>query len=220
MGVRTEIPSALVTTPTSAPSQPPAELRGSAGKQQHGAGEQCPGREKGERVGCGRRTGHMPHLSPTERAHPRSHTPDHSSGTPSSGRGPLLPPTPWAARNRAGAAQPAKTTASATDPAVPARCYSCPTASCPPQNTHQLQRYGVTGANSYPFPISQALAHQHHHQPRRRTRAACTPISPTRMHEFLDNWCKFFYLIMGILSYCTGHHVYVQIALTEVHSRS
>ena len=57
-------------------------------------------------------------------------------------------------------------------------------------------------------------------QPRRRTRAACTPISPTRMHEFLDNWCKFFYLIMGILSYCTVHHVYVQIALTEVHSRS
>ena len=41
---------------------------------------------------------------------------------------------------------PSKETASATDPAVPARCYSCPTTSCPPQNTHQLQRYGVTGA--------------------------------------------------------------------------
>ena len=47
-----------------------------------------------------------------------------------------------------------------------------------------------------------------------------TPILPTRMHEFLDDWCKFFYLIMGILSYCTFHHVYVQIALTEVLSRS
>ena len=115
---------------------------------------------------------------------------------------------------------PSKETASATDPAVPARCYSCPTTSCPPQNTHQLQRYGVTGANSYPFPISQALAHQHHHQPRRRTRATCTLISPTRMHEFLDNWCKFFHRIIGILSYCTIHRIYVQIAETEVHSRT
>ena len=53
-----------------------------------------------------------------------------------------------------------------------------------------------------------------------KTRATCTPILPTRMHEFLNSWCEFFYLIMGILSYCTFHHVYVQIALTEVHSRS
>ena len=36
----------------------------------------------------------------------------------------------------------------------------------------------------------------------------------------LDNWCKFCLLIMGILSYCTFHRVYVQIAETEVHSRS
>ena len=106
--MRTEIPSALVPTPTTAPSQPPAELRGRAGKQQHGAGEQCPGREKGERAGRGRRTGHMPHLSPSERAHPRSHTPYRSSAAPSGGRGPLLPPAPWDARNRAGAAQPAE----------------------------------------------------------------------------------------------------------------
>ena len=52
---RTEIPSALTTTTTTAPSYPPADLRGSAGKQQHGAGEHCPGREKRERVGGGRR---------------------------------------------------------------------------------------------------------------------------------------------------------------------
>eukprot|EP01043_Picozoa_sp_COSAG02_P002088 COSAG02_NODE_46_length_45443_cov_36.731497_40_plen_75_part_00 len=60
-----------------------------------------------------------------------------------------------------------KTTASATDPPVPARCYSCPATSSPPQNTHKLQQHGVTGATSSPFPISQALAHQYHRQPRR-----------------------------------------------------
>ena len=59
--------------------------------------------------------------------------------------------------------------------------------------------------------------------PRRRTHAThatCTPILPTRMHEFLDNCRKFFHLIMGVLSYYTLHRVYVHIALTEVHSRS
>ena len=85
MEARTEIPSALVTTPTSAPSQPPAELTGRGSKQQHGAGKQCPGREKGERAGCGRRTGQTPRRSPTEPVRPRSHTLYRSYAAPSGG---------------------------------------------------------------------------------------------------------------------------------------
>ena len=106
MEVRTEIPSALVPTPTSAPSQPPAELRGRCGKQQHGVGEQCPGREKRERAGCGRRTSQTPRRSPTEPVPPRSPTLEHSSAAPSAGWAPLLPSLPWAARNQTETAQP------------------------------------------------------------------------------------------------------------------
>ena len=60
-----------------------------------------------------------------------------------------------------------KTTTSATGRAVPPRCCSCPATSSLPLNNRELQQCGVTGAISSPFPISQALAHQHHRQPRR-----------------------------------------------------
>ena len=42
--VRTEEPSTLVTTATSAQAQPSTELRGRRGKQQHGVGQHAPGR--------------------------------------------------------------------------------------------------------------------------------------------------------------------------------
>ena len=41
-----------------------------------------------------------------------------------------------------------------------------------------------------------------------------------RSPQVVGNWCKFLRLVMGILSYCTAHRVYVQIAETEVHSRT
>ena len=62
-----------------------------------------------------------------------------------------------------------KTTASATGRVVPPRCRSHPATSAPPQDAYQLQLYGVTGASSPSFPISPALVHQHHAQPRRQT---------------------------------------------------
>ena len=62
-----------------------------------------------------------------------------------------------------------KTTASAASPPVPPCCRSHPATSAPPQDTYQLQLYGVTCAISPRFPISPALVHQHHAQPRRQT---------------------------------------------------
>ena len=63
-----------------------------------------------------------------------------------------------------------KTTASAAGRAVPPRCRSHPATSAPPQDTYQLQLYGVTCAISPRFLISPALLHQHHAQPRPRIR--------------------------------------------------
>ena len=54
--VRTEKPSGLVTTATSAQAQPSGEHRGRRAKQQHGIGQQCPSQKMRERVGGGRRT--------------------------------------------------------------------------------------------------------------------------------------------------------------------
>ena len=65
---------------------------------------------------------------------------------------------------------PAKTTASSTGPPAPARRRCYPRASPPPQHTYRLQESEATGAISASFPISAALAHQHHAQPRAAAR--------------------------------------------------
>ena len=62
-----------------------------------------------------------------------------------------------------------KTTASAAGRVVSPRCRSHPATSAPPQDAYQLQLYGAAGATSPSFPISPALVHQHHAQPRRQT---------------------------------------------------
>ena len=91
-------------------------------------------------------------LPPLAAAEPPSYLPNH--GLP--GIEPEQPNAP-------------KTTASAAGRAVPPRCRSHPATSAPPQDAYQLQLYGVTGAISPRFPISPALVHQHHAQPRRQT---------------------------------------------------
>ena len=63
-----------------------------------------------------------------------------------------------------------KTTASATDPTLPPRCRSRPATLPPPQDAYQLQLCGARRSISPGFPISPALLHQHHAQPRPRIR--------------------------------------------------
>ena len=58
------------------------------------------------------------------------------------------------------------TTASATDPTLPPRCRSRPATLPPPQGAYQLQLCRARRAISPRFPISPALLHQHHAQPR------------------------------------------------------
>lgn len=99
-----------------------------------------------------------------------------------------------------------KTTASATDPPVPARCYSCPATSSPPQNTHKLQQHGVTGATSSPFPISQALAHQYHRQPR-RCRGPRAPSQRYSKSYLFSLYVSLFHTI-HIISNLLGHNPY------------
>ena len=65
---------------------------------------------------------------------------------------------------------PLKKTASSAGPLAPARGRCYPRASPPPQHTHRLQESEATGAISPSFPISAALAHQHHAQPRAAAR--------------------------------------------------
>ena len=60
-----------------------------------------------------------------------------------------------------------QTTASATDPTLPPRCRSRPATLAPPQDAYQLQLCRARRAISPRFPISPALLHQHHAQPRR-----------------------------------------------------
>ena len=62
---------------------------------------------------------------------------------------------------------PPKETASATDPTLPPRCRSRPATLAPPQDAYQLQLCRARRAISPRFPISPALLHQHHAQPRR-----------------------------------------------------
>ena len=97
-------------------------------------------------------TAHSTRLTLLAAAEPPSYLPNH--GLP--GIEPEQPNAP-------------KTTASAAGRAVPPRCRSHPATSAPPQDTYQLQLYGVTCAISPHFPISPALVHQHHAQPRRQT---------------------------------------------------
>ena len=63
-----------------------------------------------------------------------------------------------------------QTTASATDPTLPPRCRSRPATLAPPQDAYQLQLCRARRAISPRFPISPALLHQHHAQPRPRIR--------------------------------------------------
>ena len=63
-----------------------------------------------------------------------------------------------------------KTTASATDRTLPPRCRSRPATLAPPQDAYQLQLCRARRAISPRFPISPALLHQHHAQPRPRIR--------------------------------------------------
>ena len=166
--VRTENPSALVTTVTSAPSQPSGERRGRCGKQQRGVGQQSPGqkcaRERvagdapARRHAAAQRDGralvattHSSPLPPLVVAEAHSYPPNH--GMP--GMEPKQP-------------NPAEETASVTGPTTPARCRCYPATRSPPQHTHRLQESEATGAISTSFPISAALAHQHHAQPRDR----------------------------------------------------
>ena len=65
---------------------------------------------------------------------------------------------------------PPKETASATDPTLPPRCRSRPATLAPPQDAYQLQLCRARRAISPRFPISPALLHQHHAQPRPRIR--------------------------------------------------
>ena len=65
---------------------------------------------------------------------------------------------------------PLKKTASSAGPPAPARGRCYPRASPPPQHTHRLQESEATGAISPSFPMSAALAHQHHAQPRAAAR--------------------------------------------------
>ena len=60
-----------------------------------------------------------------------------------------------------------QTTASATYPTLPPRCRSRPATLAPPQDAYQLQLCRARRAISPRFPISPALLHQHHAQPRR-----------------------------------------------------
>ena len=61
-----------------------------------------------------------------------------------------------------------KTTTSATDSTLPPRCRSRPATLAPPQDAYQLQLCRARRATSPRFPISPALLHQHHAQPRPR----------------------------------------------------
>ena len=68
------------------------------------------------------------------------------------------------------APQLAATTASAAGPTLPPRCRSRPATLAPPQDAYQLQLCRARRAISPRFPISPALLHQHHAQPRPRIR--------------------------------------------------
>ena len=89
--------------------------------------------------------------TPLVAAEPYSYLPNH--GLPESSRN-----------------SPLKKTASSAGPPAPARGRCYPRASPPPQHTHRLQESEATGAISPSFPISAALAHQHHAQPRAAAR--------------------------------------------------
>ena len=63
--------------------------------------------------------------------------------------------------------KPPKMTASTAGPTLPPRCRSRPATLPPPQDAYQLQLCRARRAISPRFPISPALLHQHHAQPRR-----------------------------------------------------
>ena len=166
--VRTQKPSALVTTTTFAPSQPSAECRGGRGKQQHGVGWQPHGGEVRETRGTGRRTSQTPHRSPTRRPPPRSHTPHRSSALPRAAE--VHSYLPYHGLPRIELEQPntPKTTASSAGPTARARCRSCPRTSLPLRHTHQLQESGARRAIPPAFISNPTLPHQYQAQPHRR----------------------------------------------------
>ena len=141
------------------------------GAAKHDAGEQCPGWAKRARE---RVVGDAP-ARPRQIAQPNTrflaitrqntHQPPLAAAKahsylPNNGLPGIEPEQPNA---------PKTTT---TGRAVPPRCCRCPTTSSLPLHTRDLHPYGVPGAISSPFPISQALAHQHHRQHRRRRTCA------------------------------------------------
>ena len=163
--MRTENPSALVTTATSAPSQPSAERRGRSGKQQRGVGQQSPGQK------CARER--VVGDAPARRRAKAQRDERALAATP---MGPRLTTLPVAEahsypphRGLLGMEpkqpNPPKTTASSAGPTAPARCRSCPRSSPPPQHAHQLQESRATRAGSTHFISSPTLPHQHHAQP-------------------------------------------------------
>ena len=81
---RTDIPSALTTTTTTAPSQPPAERRGMHSKPSMAPASSAQGLSSARGWGGGRRTSQMPQMTGTKHVRPRSHphgpSPAHPSG--------------------------------------------------------------------------------------------------------------------------------------------
>ena len=83
---------------------------------------------------------------------------------------------------------PPKETASATDPTLPPRCRSRPATLAPPQDAYQLQLCRARRAISPRFPISPALLHQHHAQPRPRIRVLALSDSESFAWSALAGW--------------------------------
>ena len=81
-----------------------------------------------------------------------------------------------------------QTTASATDPTLPPRCRSRPATLPPPQGAYQLQLCRARRATSPRFPISPALLHQHHAQPRPRIRVLALSDSESFAWQYLAGW--------------------------------
>ena len=81
-----------------------------------------------------------------------------------------------------------QTTASATDPTLPPRCRSRPATLAPPQDAYQLQLCRARRAISPRFPISPALLHQHHAQPRPRIRVLALSDSAHLPRSCMVGW--------------------------------